>query len=212
MRVWKGIASGAKDTPIGAQGDTGLRPCPIIFVPELTRWGRSMLDLMHTLQDLQAWNVSLIAQTGRQLDLHSAQGKLIASLMAALAEFERALLRERVRCGSAAAKQRGVRFGRQHCYRPTAQRYSARVPELVRIGLVGATAINLTRTAVAAICRLRFAIGRSLLDEERISADPEQEGNAQPREHIADPRVERGARTQWKISNDHGEARGRVHF
>ena len=39
--------------------------------------------LFHTLQDLQAWDVSLVAQTGLQFDLHSAQGKLIASLMAA---------------------------------------------------------------------------------------------------------------------------------
>ena len=63
-----------------------------------------MLDLFHTLQDLQSWNVSLLAQTGLQCDLRSAQGKLIASLMAALAEFERDLLRKRVRCGIAAAK------------------------------------------------------------------------------------------------------------
>ena len=48
-----------------------------------------MLDLFQTLQDLQAWGVSLVAQTGLQFDLRSAQGKLIASLMAALAEFER---------------------------------------------------------------------------------------------------------------------------
>ena len=66
--------------------------------------------------------------------LRSAQGKLIASLMAALAEFERDLLRERVRSGIAAAKQRGVRFGRQHGYRPTAQRYSTKVLEFVRNG------------------------------------------------------------------------------
>ena len=54
-----------------------------ILVTELTRWGRSMLDLFHTLQDLQAWGVSLVAQTGLQFDLRTAQGKLIASLMAA---------------------------------------------------------------------------------------------------------------------------------
>jgi putative DNA-invertase from lambdoid prophage Rac len=72
-----------------------------ILVTELTRWGRSMLDLFHTLQDLQAWNVSLVAQTGLQFDLRSAQGKLIASPMSALAEFERDLLRERVRSGIA---------------------------------------------------------------------------------------------------------------
>jgi len=54
------------------------------------------VDLVHTLQDLQAWGVFVVAQTGFQFDLRSAQAKLIASLMAPLAEFERALLRERV--------------------------------------------------------------------------------------------------------------------
>jgi Resolvase, N terminal domain len=68
----------------------------VILVTELTRWGRSMLDLFHTLQDLQAWGVSLVAQTGLQFDLRSAQGKLIASLMAALSEYaEPAVMRSR---------------------------------------------------------------------------------------------------------------------
>jgi putative DNA-invertase from lambdoid prophage Rac len=84
-----------------------------VLVTELTRWGRSTLDLVHTLHDLQSWNVSLIAQTGLQFDLRTPQGKLIASLMAALAEFERDLLRERVRSGMAAAKARGRVFGRR---------------------------------------------------------------------------------------------------
>jgi putative DNA-invertase from lambdoid prophage Rac len=49
------------------------RDIDAILVTELTHWGRSMLDLFHTLQDLQAWNVSLVAQTGLRFDLHSAQ-------------------------------------------------------------------------------------------------------------------------------------------
>jgi DNA invertase Pin-like site-specific DNA recombinase len=61
----------------------------------LTRWGRFMLDLVRTLQDLQAWHVSLVAQSGLQFDLSTSLGKLIASVMAALAEFERDLLRQR---------------------------------------------------------------------------------------------------------------------
>ena len=52
------------------------REIDVILVTELTRWGRSMLDLFHTLQDLQAWGVSVVAQTGLQFDLRSAQGKL----------------------------------------------------------------------------------------------------------------------------------------
>jgi len=34
------------------------RKVDVILVTELTRWGRSMVDLFHTLQDLQAWGVS----------------------------------------------------------------------------------------------------------------------------------------------------------
>ena len=46
---------------------------------ELIRWGRSILDLFRTLQDLQGWDVSLVAQTGIQFGLRTAQGKQIAS-------------------------------------------------------------------------------------------------------------------------------------
>lgn len=110
------------------------RDIDVIVVTELTRWGRSMLDLFHTLQDLQSWDVSLVAQTGLQFDLRSAQGKLIASLMAALAEFERDLLRERVRSGIAAAQKRGVVFGRRPGQRVKADRYAAKVLKLVGEG------------------------------------------------------------------------------
>jgi|ERR1039457_7296169 putative DNA-invertase from lambdoid prophage Rac len=87
--VWKETASGAKDDRAERKEVLALaqaRKIDVILVTELTRWGRSMLDFFHTLQDLQAWGVSLVAQTGLQFDLRSAQSKLIASLMAALAD------------------------------------------------------------------------------------------------------------------------------
>ena len=108
--VWKETASGAKEERAQRKEILALaqaRKVDVILVTELTRWGRSMLDLFHTLQDLQSWDVSLVAQTGLQFDLRSAQGKLIASLMAALAEFERDLLRERVRSGDCGRAQAG---------------------------------------------------------------------------------------------------------
>lgn len=80
-----------------------------ILVTELTRWGRSTLDLIHTLQDLNHWGVSLIAQTGTQFDLDTPQGKLIASIMASLAEFERDLVRERV-CSVWLRRRRRAKF------------------------------------------------------------------------------------------------------
>ena len=135
--VWKETASGAKEERAQRKEILALaqaRKVDVILVTELTRWGRSMLDLFHTLQDLQSWDVSLVAQTGLQFDLLSAQGKLIASLMAALAEFERDLLRERVRSGIAAARKRGVVFGRQPGQRIKADRFAPKVLKLVGEG------------------------------------------------------------------------------
>jgi putative DNA-invertase from lambdoid prophage Rac len=51
-----------------------------------------------------------------------------------LAEFERDLLRERVRSGIAAARKRGVRFGRQRGYRPIADRHAGKVLKFVGDG------------------------------------------------------------------------------
>lgn len=103
------------------------RQIEVVLVTELTRWGRSTTDLLASLQELEACGVSVIAQTGLQFDLKSPQGKLFSSLMAALTEFERDLLRERVRSGIAAARGRGVKFGRQPGVRVKADRYTDRV-------------------------------------------------------------------------------------
>jgi len=110
------------------------RQIDAILVTELTRWGRSTMALVHTLHTLQARGVSLIAQTGWQFDLSTPQGKLIASLMSALAEFERDLLRERIRSGLAAAKARGTRLGRRPGQRIKADRLAPKVLECVKAG------------------------------------------------------------------------------
>jgi putative DNA-invertase from lambdoid prophage Rac len=135
--VWKEIASGAKQDRLERQKVMALaqaRSIEAIVVTELTRWGRSTIDLVHTLNDLQAWGVSLIAQTGLQFDLRTAQGKLVASLMSALAEFERDLLHERIRSGIAAAKARGKRFGRHPGHRIKSDRLAPKVLQRVEEG------------------------------------------------------------------------------
>jgi len=67
------------------------RACEIdaILVTELCRWGRSTQDLVQTLDELQGWKVSVLAQTGVSFDLSTASGKLMRTIMAGLAEFER---------------------------------------------------------------------------------------------------------------------------
>jgi putative DNA-invertase from lambdoid prophage Rac len=63
--------------------------------------------------------VSVLAQTGLSFDMSTASGKLMRTIMAGLAEFERDLVRERVKSGLAAAKARGINLGRQLGQRPS---------------------------------------------------------------------------------------------
>ncbi len=135
--IFKEMASGIKDDRIQRKKIMVLaqaRVIDAILVTELTRWGRSTIDLMQTIQDLQSWNVSVIAQTGFQFDISTAQGKLLAALMASLAEFERDLLKERVRSGLAAAKARGKMLGRQVGDRPKSDKLAPKVIELFNAG------------------------------------------------------------------------------
>jgi putative DNA-invertase from lambdoid prophage Rac len=90
-----------------------------ILVTELSRWGPSTQDLVQTLDDLHGGNVSVLAQTGLSFDLGTASGKLMRTIMAGLAEFERDLIRERVKSGLASARARAVRLGRQVGQRPS---------------------------------------------------------------------------------------------
>jgi len=135
--IWKEVASGAKDQRSERKKIMALaqkRLIDVILVTELTRWGRSTIDLVQTIYELQRWNVSLLAQTGLQFDVSTPQGKLIASLMASLAEFERDLLRERIRSGIAAAQARGKIFGRRMGERVKSDRLAPKVMKLVEEG------------------------------------------------------------------------------
>jgi DNA invertase Pin-like site-specific DNA recombinase len=95
------------------------REIDAILVTELSRWGRSTQDLVKTLDDMHGWKVSVLAQTGLSFDLSTPSGKLMRTVMAGLAEFERDLIRERVKSGLAAAKARGVVLGRRVGQRPS---------------------------------------------------------------------------------------------
>jgi DNA invertase Pin-like site-specific DNA recombinase len=105
-----------------------------ILVTELSRWSRSTQDLVQTLDDLHSWKVSLLAQTALSFDLSTASGKLMCTIMAGLAEFERDLIRDRVKSGLAAARARGGVLGRQVGQRPSDKK-AKRVLAMHRDGL-----------------------------------------------------------------------------
>src|SRR5438270_6734433 len=87
------------------------REVDVILVWRLDRWGRSVADLVSTLQELQHLGVGFVSLT-EALDLTTPAGRAMAGLLAVFAEFEREILRERVRAGLNHARQQGKRVGR----------------------------------------------------------------------------------------------------
>lgn len=82
---------------------------------KLDRLGRSLKHLVVTIEDLAAYSVSFISLRDN-LDLSTPSGRLMMHIIAAMSEFERSLIVERVTAGIQAAKRRGVRIGRPHTY------------------------------------------------------------------------------------------------
>ncbi|KXV70240.1 DNA resolvase [Acetobacter cerevisiae] len=107
------------------------RKIDAILVTELSRWGRSTIDLISTLQELESYRVSLIAITGMTFDLATPHGRMLATVLAGIAEFERDLISERVKSGLAAARARGKVLGRQKGQRPKSDRLAPKVLALV---------------------------------------------------------------------------------
>lgn len=83
-----------------------------IVVWKLDRLFRSLKDLVDTLHKLNKWNVDFVSIKD-QIDMSTPSGRLMTHLLAAFAEFEASLIRERVKAGLANAKAKGVKLGRE---------------------------------------------------------------------------------------------------
>lgn len=155
LEVYRETASGAKaDRPERKKimAAAQARKVSAVLVTEASRWSRSTIDLLGTLQNLNAWGISLVTLSGISLDLNTPQGKLMAAILSAIAEFERDLIRERVKSGIAAARAKGRKFGRPrvsesaiafvHQLRAQGQSYSQI-----------AAASGVSRTKVSELCR-----------------------------------------------------------
>src|SRR5262245_19362471 len=107
------VASGRSDRPARNQllAAARKREIDIIYVWRLDRWRRSVSDLIGTLAELSELGVGFISMT-EALDFTTATGRAMAGLLAVFAEFERDLLRERVKAGIAHARKQGKPHGR----------------------------------------------------------------------------------------------------
>ena len=107
------VGSGARERP---QREALLkaarrREIDVVLVWCLDRWGRSLADLVMTLQELSELGVGFVSLT-EALDLTTPSGRAMAGLLAVFAEFEREILRERVKAGIAQARKEGKPHGR----------------------------------------------------------------------------------------------------
>jgi DNA invertase Pin-like site-specific DNA recombinase len=106
------------------------REIDVVLVWRLDRWGRSLLDLVTTLQELTDLNIGFVSLS-EALDLTTSTGRAMAGMLSVFAAFEHDILRERVRAGLDHARQSGTRLGRP----ATAAIKAAEVRKLFRQGI-----------------------------------------------------------------------------
>jgi len=129
-RLGGGVVLDIEETGSGARNDRpGLQrlmdaarrgKLDAVMVWKLDRFGRSALDVLANIRDLDAAGVRFIATT-QGIDIRpggDAMSRLIIGVLASVAEFERDLIRERTRLGMAKARAAGKRIGRPRAPRP----------------------------------------------------------------------------------------------
>src|SRR5450755_712778 len=128
----KEVGSGASQRELRATllASARRREIDVVLVWRLDRWGRSVADLVSTLHELQHLGVGCVSLTEAR-DLSTPAGRAMAGLLAVFAEFEREILRERVRAGLIHARQNGKRLGRP----PSAAHQADQVRRLYRARL-----------------------------------------------------------------------------
>jgi len=95
-----------------------LRPGDVVTVTRLDRLARNTRDLLDIAEQLQAKGAGLRSLAEPWADTTSPAGRMVLTVFAGIAEFERSLIVERTRNGREAAMKRGVRFGRRPTLTP----------------------------------------------------------------------------------------------
>jgi len=101
----------------------------ILLVTKIDRFARSIIDCLVNVEKLESYGVSFAA-TEQPIDTSSAMGKLTLQIMGAFAEFERAMITERMETGRKEAEKRGV-----ICNRPRKDINIKKLEELIKKGL-----------------------------------------------------------------------------
>ncbi len=107
------ISAVRADRPQLARLMKGLKPGDVVVVTKLDRLGRSTRELLDLIDHISKAGASFRSLGDPLWDTGSSQGRLLSTMLAAIAEFERELIRERTGEGRKRAMAAGVKFGRK---------------------------------------------------------------------------------------------------
>jgi DNA invertase Pin-like site-specific DNA recombinase len=100
--------------------DARRRKFDVVAVWRFDRFARSTSHLLRALEEFQSLGVDFVS-VREAIDTSTPAGKMVFTVLGAVAELERSIIRERVIAGQRAAKRRGIRFGRPNVAVPIAQ-------------------------------------------------------------------------------------------
>jgi len=127
-KVFREKVSGAsRDRPELQRMLDQIREGDVVVVWKLDRLARSTRDLLETMESIRESGGQFQSISEPWADSTSHAGKMIMTVFAGIAEFERDLIRERTGAGREAAKQRGVRFGRPRKLNPDQVRVASQL-------------------------------------------------------------------------------------
>lgn len=128
--IYEDTASGARAAWDGlAAALRTCRPEDVLVVWKLDRLGRSLKHLIEIVEDLHQRGIAFQVLTGVPVDTSTPHGRFAFQLFGALAEYERALIQERVMAGLAAARARGRKGGRRPKLSPAQQHTAVQMAE-----------------------------------------------------------------------------------
>jgi DNA invertase Pin-like site-specific DNA recombinase len=114
ITIYREKVSGVRaDRPQLAKLMAALRPGDVVVVTKLDRLGRSTRELLELIERISKAGAAFRSLGDPLWDTSSSQGRLLSTVLAAIAEFERELIRERTGDGRKRAQAAGVKFGRK---------------------------------------------------------------------------------------------------
>jgi DNA invertase Pin-like site-specific DNA recombinase len=139
----------------------------VLAVYKLDRLGRSLQHLAQLIGEFEAHGTALVA-TSQGIDTSESNpaGRLQMHVLAAVAEFERSVIRERINAGLAAARERGARLGRPR----TLDQHRNAVAKMMERGMSGRQIAAKLDIPIGSIFSVMWAVGATRLSKPNVNA------------------------------------------